>query len=52
MKAEISTARFRLRDLTVGDVTERYLHWFQDAETAKYIQSATSTKGCQIFGSS
>ncbi len=36
----IETDRFLLRSLTQADVSERYLGWLQDAETAKYITTA------------
>lgn len=38
------TDRFHLRELGVDDVTERYLQWFSDADTTKYIAAAAGTK--------
>ncbi len=44
MTVEIRTERFRLRELTVEDVTDRYLEWFRDREAEKYITTAAATK--------
>jgi [ribosomal protein S5]-alanine N-acetyltransferase len=44
MTIEIDTERFRLRELGVGDATERYLAWFRDSAAAKYISSAAATR--------
>ena len=44
MGVEISTERFELRELRVEDVTTRYLSWFDDAATAKYITAAAHTR--------
>jgi [ribosomal protein S5]-alanine N-acetyltransferase len=43
----ITTARFVLRELTVDDVSSRYLSWFSDAAAAKYIGAAGHTKQLQ-----
>lgn len=45
MRTEILSERFVLRELTVSDVTERYLGWLRDPETRKYIATASSTQG-------
>jgi len=39
----ISTERFFLRELTEDDATERYLSWFGDYNTKKFILSAANT---------
>ena len=36
----IATARFILRELTVDDVSTRYLSWFSDADVMKHIVAA------------
>ena len=38
------TERFYLNELIEGDATERYLGWFDDSETKKFITAASSTK--------
>jgi RimJ/RimL family protein N-acetyltransferase len=43
LTAPISTERFHLRELRVEDVTDRYLQWFGDDETGKYIATAART---------
>jgi ribosomal-protein-alanine N-acetyltransferase len=40
----IETPRFRLRELTPGDVTERYLGWLRDPEAVRHIASARGTQ--------
>lgn len=40
----LETARFLLRELTLEDVTERYLGWFRDGESARHIASAAATQ--------
>lgn len=41
---EIVSDRFLLRELTVEDVTERYLNWLCDVDAKKFITAATKTK--------
>lgn len=41
---DIVTPRFRLRDLTVDDVTARYLGWFTDAAATRFITAAADTR--------
>lgn len=41
----IETARFRLRELTVNDVSTRYLGWLTDSEAKKWIVTAKKTRG-------
>lgn len=43
MGVAIMTNRFKLRELTLDDVTARYLDWFGDPETLKHIPAARST---------
>ena len=43
LDACLETTRFRLRELTLEDVTERYLGWFRDPEAARHIASAGAT---------
>ncbi|VUX54982.1 Acetyltransferase (GNAT) domain protein [uncultured Woeseiaceae bacterium] len=40
---EFDSKRFQLRELTLNDVTERYLEWLRDADAIKYIAAATKT---------
>jgi RimJ/RimL family protein N-acetyltransferase len=40
----LETPRFQLRELTLEDVTERYLGWFRDPEAARHIASAGDTQ--------
>ncbi len=40
----ISTERFLLRELTEGDVTQRYLSWLSDVATQRFIVAAAKTK--------
>lgn len=40
----IITERFFLRNIEEEDVTERYLNWFHDSETRKFISAAANTK--------
>ena len=40
----IETDRFRLRELTVDDVSTRYLGWLSDSEAKKWIATAESTR--------
>ena len=40
----IETARFFLRELTVGDVSPRYLGWLNDSAAKKWIAAAESTR--------
>jgi len=40
----ITTGRFLLRELTEGDVTQRYLGWLGDPESGKFIATATSVQ--------
>lgn len=40
----IDTPRFRLRPLTVADVSETYLEWFRDPAAQHHIQAADSTR--------
>ena len=42
--ASIETPRFRLRELTLEDVTDRYLGWLREAEAARHIASARRTQ--------
>jgi [ribosomal protein S5]-alanine N-acetyltransferase len=44
LDASIETPRFRLRELTLDDVTDRYLGWLRDAEAARHIASAGRTQ--------
>lgn len=44
LRASLETPRFRLRELTLEDVTERYLGWFRDTEAARHIASAAATR--------
>jgi [ribosomal protein S5]-alanine N-acetyltransferase len=44
LQACIDTPRFRLRALTLDDVTERYLGWFRDTDAARHIASARDTR--------
>ena len=41
----IETDRFRLRELTVNDVSTRYLGWLSDSEAKKWIVTAKKTRG-------
>jgi len=41
----IETDRFRLRELTVNDVSTRYLGWLSDSEAKKWIITAKKTRG-------
>jgi len=43
-QANIITERFLLRNIEEKDVTERYLNWFQDSTTKRYISSAANIK--------
>lgn len=43
-QVNIITERFRLRELIEEDATERYLNWFGDSETRKFITTASRTK--------
>jgi ribosomal-protein-alanine N-acetyltransferase len=43
LNAPISTERFDLRELSLADVTDRYLKWFSDGEATKYIATAART---------
>jgi ribosomal-protein-alanine N-acetyltransferase len=36
----IETERFRLREISEADVSERYLGWFRDNETRAYVAAA------------
>ena len=38
----LATERFILRELTVEDVSERYLGWLADRETSRFITAAAS----------
>ena len=40
---EMSTDRFRLRELTQDDVSERYLSWLQDGLAKRYISASALT---------
>jgi len=42
-RVEILTERFRLRELTDVDVSERYLGWLRDREAKRYIAAAQQT---------
>lgn len=42
---EIETARFVLRELTVDDVSARYLGWLSDSAAKKWIVTAETTRG-------
>lgn len=44
MRADISTDRFHLRELTADDVTQRYLQWFRNADAKKFIAASASTQ--------
>lgn len=44
VKVEIHTERFLLRELTIGDVSSRYLEWLSDFEAKKWIAAAVATK--------
>jgi RimJ/RimL family protein N-acetyltransferase len=44
VKADIHTDRFHLRDLTLDDVSERYLQWFRDPDAGKYISASGATQ--------
>lgn len=41
----IETSRFFLRELTVDDVSDRYLGWLGDSAAKKWIATAESTRG-------
>lgn len=41
---EISTERFLLREMTEAYVTSRYLDWFKDTETKKFIEAAPNMR--------
>ena len=43
-KAEISTNRFTLKPLNLGDVTQRYADWLNNSSTNLYISSKLSLK--------
>ena len=43
-KILIKTKRFILRPLSLKDVNERYLNWFNDKEIKKNIKSAKNQK--------
>ena len=43
-KVEIPTERFLLRELSSGDVSERYLSWLRTDEAQKRIVAAAATK--------
>jgi [ribosomal protein S5]-alanine N-acetyltransferase len=43
-QTSILTDRFLLRNIEEKDVTERYLNWFHDLQTRKYIAAASNTK--------
>jgi len=43
--AAIETSRFFLRELTVDDVSHRYLGWLGDSAAKKWIVTAESTRG-------
>lgn len=44
MSVEIVSERYIMRELQLTDVTHRYLGWFSDRETTKYIAAAAGTK--------
>jgi RimJ/RimL family protein N-acetyltransferase len=41
---EIETSRFRLRELSEADVTERYLQWLRDPDVRQHIASSSLTR--------
>lgn len=41
----VETSRFFLRELTVDDVSARYLGWLSDSAAKKWIATAESTRG-------
>lgn len=43
----IYTSRFILRLLTEVDVTEKYLSWFKNLETKKYVVTASEMLGLE-----
>jgi len=43
-QSNIITERYFLRELEEQDATERYLNWFGDSETRRFITTAPSTK--------
>lgn len=43
----IETSRFFLRELTVDDVSARYLGWLGDSAAKKWIAAAESTRGLE-----
>jgi len=43
----IETERFFLRELTVKDVSARYLGWLSDSAAKKWIAAAESTRGLE-----
>ncbi len=43
-QTKIITDRFLLRELAEEDVTERYLSWFSDDDTRKFISATSNTK--------
>ncbi len=45
----IITERFLLRELLERDATERYLNWFDDSETKKFITSASTTHSLSVL---
>ncbi len=42
--AAIETGRFTLRELTMADVSERYLQWLSDPEAQKWIAAAAEVQ--------
>ena len=44
---EILTPRFRLRELTLDDVGERYLAWLADPVSVRFITAAAQTRGLE-----
>lgn len=43
-RVEIGTRRFVLKELTVDDVSERYLDWMQDGRAKKFISYASESR--------
>ncbi|MFA5849825.1 MAG: GNAT family protein [Bacteroidales bacterium] len=44
MQIKINTPRFTLQELSVDNVNERYLSWFNEEAAQKYISASTVTK--------
>jgi ribosomal-protein-alanine N-acetyltransferase len=45
MSVQINSERFRLRELTLDDVTDQYLGWLDDPDARQYIAAAARIDG-------